>query len=147
MSQSWPRAEVTEHNYYARRLFPPLNDNNGAQTMLRNSETEKRVQRAFMDESKELEMYPDMHKVYWSRPTGIDKVSHYVLLVNGHKYELKDVSEARDRSRVRYRTAEVQHDVPVRHLAHVRDLRNANSREIYELLLVSQAPKNNASRS
>jgi hypothetical protein len=37
--------------------------------------------------------------------------------------------------------------VPVRHLAHVRDLKNANSGEIYELLLVSQAPKNNASRS
>jgi hypothetical protein len=144
MSQNWPREEVTEHNYYARRLFPPLNDNNGAQTMLHNSETEGRVQRAFMDESKELEMYPDMHKVFWSRPAGIDKVSHYVLLVNGHKYELKDVSEARDRSCVRYRTAEVEYDVPVRHFAHVRDPNNENGGGIYELLLVSQATKNNA---
>ncbi|KAH7093414.1 hypothetical protein FB567DRAFT_173916 [Paraphoma chrysanthemicola] len=135
-SQSWPREEVTEHNYFARRLFPPLNDNNGAQTTLRNSETEGRVQKAFMDESKELGMHPDMHKVYWSRPAGIDKVSHYVLLVNGHKYELRDVSEARDRSCVRYRTAEVEYNEPVKHMARVRDLNSANAGAIFELLLI-----------
>jgi hypothetical protein len=36
--------------------------------------------------------------------------------------------------------------VPVRHFAHVRDPNNENGGGIYELLLVSQATKNNASR-
>jgi hypothetical protein len=136
-SQSWPRVEVTEHNHYARRLFPPLNDNNGAQTRLRNSETERRVQKLLVEESKELGLHPNMHKVFWSRRAGIDKVSHYVLLINGHKYELKDVSEARDRSSIRYRTACVRYDTPIRHSARVDDMYSGNGWGVYELFLVS----------
>src|SRR4051794_13756039 len=58
-------------------------------------------------EKEQLTLHPELDKVFWSRPEGIDKVAHYVIIVNGNKYELRDVSERHDRSQIAYRTARV----------------------------------------
>lgn len=134
--QTWAREEVTDGNYWARRLFPPLDDSNGARVEIRRREREILVERAWANEERELKLFPEMHKVFWSRPASLDKVSHYVLLVNGHKYELRDVSAERDRSLIKYRTAKVNYSVPNRHTAWVKEVTDELRGGVYDLLLI-----------
>jgi hypothetical protein len=119
-----------------RRLFPPLDVNEIAKSEIRRREREQRVERVWVAEEREMQMFPEMHKVFWSRPADIDKVSHYVLLVNGRKYELRDVSSKHDRSAIQYRTSEVQYDIPSRHAAWLRELGGQSRGGLYDLLLI-----------
>lgn len=136
--QSWPRDEyVSDNNYWARRLFPPLRDVAVNKVAIEARVAEQEAARAWKKEEEELTLHPEQHKVFWSRPMGIDKVSHYVLIVNGQKYELRDVSERRDRSRIEYRTAKVAFAPPRRHATVLSEPENPTStRGVYDLLLI-----------
>lgn len=58
----------------------------------------------FLAKAEELRKYPGMTKVFWSRTVGMNKVSHYVLIVGDHKYELRDAGGQRRKSDIAYAT-------------------------------------------
>ncbi|KAJ6442947.1 hypothetical protein O9K51_04126 [Purpureocillium lavendulum] len=136
--QSRPRDEyVFDDNYFARRLFPPLRDIAVKRMTAQVRVAQSRAEAAWEQERRELEMHSEWHQVFWSRPIGIDKVSHYVLIVNGHKYELRDVSRRHDRSQIRYRTAGVAFDRLGGHAAVLSEPGNpAQPLGVYNLLLI-----------
>lgn len=104
-------------NQWTQMLFPSYveekRSRSAAETInLPTIVSSSEVEEALRLEKEQLTQHPGYNKVFWSRPEGIDKASHYVLIVGAYKYELRDISPAKDRSQVRYCASEIvcQHD-------------------------------------
>jgi len=79
-----------DKKYWAVKLFRRssslVDDLFGPKYVLKQDELEA----AKKCEEEESALHPGLHKVWFSRPIGLDKGTHYVLIVDNRKYELRN---------------------------------------------------------
>ena len=130
-----PRDEPFEDSIWGSRLFQTNNYNLWKEEQRKLDAIERSLQDDALAE-EQARRNQHKNKVYWSRPEGLDTITHYVLIINGQKYELRDVSENHDGRRIRYRTSPISMTNITRNSCFLYDPERPDERRQYSVYLI-----------